>query len=72
MKIETPILRRLGPVPFWRGGEKCLDSLERMYARAAESARRALAAAADPPRTPRPRAGVARPLTPGNSRSPQG
>lgn len=31
MKIETPILRRLGPIPFWRGGTKCLDSLERIY-----------------------------------------
>ena len=41
MKIETPILRRLGPVPFWRGCTKCLDELERIYrrARAAASAR---------------------------------
>ena len=43
MKVETPLLRRLGPVPFWRGEAKCLDSLERMYAKAMESARRALA-----------------------------
>ena len=35
MKIETPILRRLGPVPFWRGEQKCLDELERIYRRAA-------------------------------------
>ena len=42
MKIETPILRRLGPIPFWRGREKCLDSLASMYRRAAEKARRAL------------------------------
>ena len=34
MKIETPILRRLGPVPFWRGTTKCLDELERIYRRA--------------------------------------
>ena len=34
MKIETPILRRLGPVPFWRGQERCLDELERIYQRA--------------------------------------
>ena len=41
MKIETPMLRRLGPVPFWRGSTKCLDELERIYrrARAAASAR---------------------------------
>ena len=44
MKIETPILRRLGPVPFWRGGERCLESLEAIYRRAAERARKALAA----------------------------
>lgn len=38
MKIETPILRRLGPVPFWRGETKCLDELERVYRRARTSA----------------------------------
>ena len=43
MKSEVPILRRLGPVPFWRGEEKCVDSLERMYRKAMESARKALA-----------------------------
>ena len=42
MKIETPLLKKLGPVPFWRGGEKCLDSLEMMYRRAAERANRVL------------------------------
>ena len=35
MKIETPILRRLGPVPFWRGSTKCLNELQRIYTRAA-------------------------------------
>ena len=34
MKIETPILRRLGPIPFWRGSERCLDGLERIYRKA--------------------------------------
>ena len=34
MKIETPLLRRLGPVPFWRGEQRCLDELERIYRRA--------------------------------------
>lgn len=38
MKIETPILKKLGPIPFWRGNEKCLDSLEKMYRRAMERA----------------------------------
>ena len=41
MKVETPILKRLGPIPFWRGRERCLDSLESIYRRAAEKARRA-------------------------------
>lgn len=39
MKIETPLLRRLGPVPFWRGEKKCLDTLERIYRKAMEDAR---------------------------------
>ena len=38
MKIESPVLRRLGPVPFWRGTSKCLDQLQRIYRRAAEAA----------------------------------
>ncbi len=44
MKIETPILKRLGPIPFWRGRDRCLDSLETLYKRAAEKSRRALLA----------------------------
>jgi hypothetical protein len=39
MKIETPILRRLGPVPFWRGTNKCLVELERIYKKAIEAAK---------------------------------
>ena len=39
MKIETPILRRLGPVPFWRGTSRCLDDLEKIYRKAIEAAR---------------------------------
>ena len=42
MKIETPILKRLGPIPFWRGEKKCLDELQRIYNRAAEAAEAAL------------------------------
>ena len=38
MKIESPVLRRLGPVPFWRGTVKCLDELQRIYKKASESA----------------------------------
>ena len=43
MKIESPVLRRLGPVPFWRGETKCLERLEEMYRKAAEAARGRLA-----------------------------
>ena len=42
MKIETPILKKLGPIPFWRGREKCLDSLEKMYRSAMERSNRVL------------------------------
>ena len=38
MKIESPVLRRLGPVPFWRGESKCLEALQRIYKKAAETA----------------------------------
>ena len=38
MKIDVPILRRLGPVPFWRGEKKCLDELQRIYRKAIERA----------------------------------
>ena len=34
MKIETPLLRRLGPIPFWRGEKKCLPELDRLYKKA--------------------------------------
>ena len=38
MKIESAVLRRLGPVPFWRGEEKCLDALQRIYKKASSAA----------------------------------
>ena len=38
MKIESPVLRRLGPVPFWRGESKCLEALQRIYKKASETA----------------------------------
>ena len=43
MKIESPVLRRLGPVPFWRGTKKCLPELDLVYRRATEAAASALA-----------------------------
>ena len=38
MKIESPVLKRLGPVPFWRGEKKCLAKLNRIYKKAREAA----------------------------------
>lgn len=38
MKIETPVLKRLGPIPFWRGLQKCLDELDVMYIKSARKA----------------------------------
>ena len=38
MKIESPVLKRLGPVPFWRGEKKCLTELNRIYRKAKEAA----------------------------------
>lgn len=49
MKIETPVLRRLGPVPFWRGETKCLDELERIYRRARAAAAERLGGSAPRP-----------------------
>lgn len=38
MKIESPVLKRLGPVPFWRGEKKCLTEFNRIYKKAREYA----------------------------------
>ena len=54
MKIESPVLRRLGPVPFWRGTKKCLPELDLVYRRATEAASRALAEEPEP-RAPNPK-----------------
>lgn len=34
MKIDSPVLKRLGPVPFWRGEKKCLAEFNRLYKKA--------------------------------------
>ena len=39
---SAPILRRLGPFPFWRGGQDLLDALEPLYPAAASIAAAAL------------------------------
>lgn len=38
MRSDPPVLRRLGPVPFWRGEQRCLSVLEPIYRRAMENA----------------------------------
>lgn len=50
MKVETPILRRLGPVPFWRGSVKCLEELERIYRKSAAAAADSLSRVGTPAR----------------------
>ncbi len=42
MKNDIPLLKRLGSVPFWRGQDRFLPSLEAMYRRAGERAAAAL------------------------------
>lgn len=42
MKKLPTVLRRLGPIPFWRGEDKCLDALARLYTRAMDAAERRL------------------------------
>ena len=42
MKIESPVLKRLGPISLWRSSEKCLDSLETMYRKAMDKTRKLL------------------------------
>ena len=42
MKTDIPILKRLGPVPFWRGERKCLPALEEIYRKAKAAAETAL------------------------------
>lgn len=44
MKIESVVLKRIGPVPFWRGETRCLDELDRIYRRAIVQASAALSA----------------------------
>ncbi len=43
MNESFPVLKRLGPVPLWRGEEHCLSEFEVMYRKARDYALRALA-----------------------------
>lgn len=58
MKIKTPILQRLGPIPFWRGEKKCLDGLETIYRKAIAQAQTIVPASADRPSPAPPSAEV--------------
>ena len=42
MKIEVRTVRRLGPVPRWRGERRVQDQLEEIYRKAVEKANSAL------------------------------
>lgn len=42
MKIENSTVRRLGPVPFWRGERRVQEQLEEIYRKAVEKAKSAL------------------------------
>ena len=53
MKSESAVLKRLGPVPFWRGERKCLDLLSEMYRRAMERAQTRLHNACPPALRPK-------------------
>ena len=37
MKTDT-VIRRVGPVPFWRGEKRVLEQLEEIYRKAMEAA----------------------------------
>ena len=37
----TALVRRLGPIPFWRGSERCVERLEKIYQRVAPTALKA-------------------------------
>ena len=52
----TEILKKLGPVPFWKGEEKCLPALDAIYRRAADKARETLAMKTQPENATRQRA----------------
>jgi hypothetical protein len=42
MKDTFPILKRLGPIPFWRGQDKCMGELDKMYTRSSAKAKKIL------------------------------
>ena len=44
MKSDIPVLEKLGPVPFWRGTEKCREALAEMYRKAMQRAASAIGA----------------------------
>jgi len=43
----TALLKRLGPVPFWRGSERCVERLSKIYERVAPTALKAASGSVD-------------------------
>ena len=43
----TALVKRLGPVPFWRGSEKCVERLSKIYERVAPTALKASTGSVD-------------------------
>lgn len=43
MNESIPVLKRLGPVPLWRGETRCLTEFEVMYRKARDYAAKKLA-----------------------------
>lgn len=42
MKIDLAVLRRMGPIPFWRGEKKFMDQMELLYKKAIEKSTKTL------------------------------
>lgn len=42
-KGKTELIQRLGPLPFWRGRQKCSEAFGRIYKIAGENAEKILA-----------------------------
>ncbi len=36
--VNIPILRRIGPIPFWTQGEECFPFMERIYGNVSRTA----------------------------------
>ena len=43
----TALVKRLGPIPFWRGSERCVERLSKIYERVAPTALKAASGSVD-------------------------